>query len=170
MIMIWGSFTTELRHDGQPATTGWSLNGQLSTGCIVNINDSPGTRHSWILPMHFDPTVHEQSACASLRAKLKSNLFSHFRKDRLLCNAKSWTLIWEKCWAGESFDNLSTLQFCNLRRFSKRLRGRQSEILEGGDGAKVEAAVNWVKVQHIVQKWKSLKVQNIFQTWKSLKV
>ena len=73
MIMIWGSFTTELRHDGQPATTGWSLNGQLSTGCIVNINDCPGTRHSWILPMHFDPTVHEQSACASLRAELKSN-------------------------------------------------------------------------------------------------
>ena len=81
--------------------------------------------HSWVLPMHVDPTVqsHEQSACASLRAKLKSNLFSHFRKDRLPCNAKSWTLIWEKCWAGESFDNLSTLQFCSFQKIFKEVRG-----------------------------------------------
>ena len=57
------------------------------------------------------------------RAKLKSNLFSHFRKDRLLCNAKSWTLIWEKCWAGESFDNLSTLQFCSFQKIFKEVRG-----------------------------------------------
>ena len=127
MIMIWGSFTTELRHDGQPATTGWSLNGQLSTGCIVNItNNCPGTSDTvGFLPMHVNPTVqsHEQSACASLRAKLKSNLFSHFHKNRLQCNAKSWTLIWEKCWAGESFDNLSTLQFCSFQKIFKEVRG-----------------------------------------------